>query len=98
MTSLTNEQIVAELKWTEKAIFSIIGVTPLYWRPPFGDVDNRVRAIASQLGYKTAIWTQEFDTNDVCSLSLSLSAVFPQAPILEKWLCFANISCWFVYD
>ncbi|KAG0222348.1 chitin deacetylase [Mortierella sp. GBA43] len=64
MTSLTNEQVVAELKWTEKAIFDTIGVTPLYWRPPFGDVDNRVRAIAKQLGYKTSIWTQGFDTND----------------------------------
>ncbi|KAG0051691.1 chitin deacetylase [Gryganskiella cystojenkinii] len=64
MTSLSNQQIVAELKWTEKAIFSVIGVTPLYWRPPYGDVDNRVRAIATQLGYKTSIWTQDFDTND----------------------------------
>ncbi|KAG0370649.1 hypothetical protein BC939DRAFT_180404 [Gamsiella multidivaricata] len=64
MTSLSNEQIVAELKWTEKAIFSVIGVTPIYWRPPYGDVDNRVRNIATQLGYKTSIWTQDFDTND----------------------------------
>ncbi|KAI1316394.1 chitin deacetylase [Mortierella claussenii] len=64
MTSLTNEQIVAELKWTEKAIFNTIGVTPLYWRPPYGDVDNRVRNIATQLGYKTSIWTQDFDTDD----------------------------------
>jgi len=64
MTSLSNQQIVAELKWTEKAIQSVIGVTPIYWRPPYGDVDNRVRAIATQLGYKTSIWTQDFDTND----------------------------------
>ncbi|KAF9948675.1 chitin deacetylase [Mortierella alpina] len=64
MTSLSNEQIVAELKWTEKAIFSVIGVTPLYWRPPYGDVDARVRNIATQLGYKTTIWTHGFDTND----------------------------------
>ncbi|KAG0197595.1 chitin deacetylase [Mortierella sp. GBA30] len=64
MTSLSNEQIVAELKWTEKAIFDIIGVTPIYWRPPYGDVDARVRNIATQLGYKTSIWTQDFDTND----------------------------------
>ncbi|KAF9956378.1 chitin deacetylase [Mortierella alpina] len=64
MTSLTNEQIVAELKWTEKAIFDVIGVTPIYWRPPFGDVDARVRYIATQLGYKTSMWTQGFDTND----------------------------------
>ncbi|KAG0004109.1 chitin deacetylase [Modicella reniformis] len=64
MTSLSNEQIVAELKWTEKAIFDTIGVTPLYWRPPYGDVDNRVRNIATQLGFKTSIWTQGFDTDD----------------------------------
>ncbi|KAF9906680.1 chitin deacetylase [Linnemannia zychae] len=64
MTSLSNEQIVAELKWTEKAIFDTIGVTPIYWRPPFGDVDARVRNIATQLGLKTSIWTQDFDTND----------------------------------
>ncbi|KAF9279580.1 chitin deacetylase [Mortierella alpina] len=64
VTGLTNEQIVAELKWTEKAIFDVIGVSPIYWRPPYGDVDSRVRNIATQLGFKTAIWTQGFDTND----------------------------------
>ncbi|KAF9572060.1 chitin deacetylase [Mortierella alpina] len=64
VTSLKNEEIVAELKWTEKVIFDIIGVSPIYWRPPYGDVDNRVRNIATQLGFKTAIWTQGFDTND----------------------------------
>ncbi|KAF9586052.1 chitin deacetylase [Lunasporangiospora selenospora] len=64
MTSLSNEQVVAELMWTRKAIFDTIGVTPLYWRPPFGDVDNRIRNIATQLGLKTSIWTQGFDTND----------------------------------
>ncbi|KAF9947652.1 chitin deacetylase [Mortierella alpina] len=64
MTSLSNEQIVAELMWTQKAIFDIIGVNPIYWRPPYGDVDARVRNIATQLGFKTSIWTQDFDTND----------------------------------
>jgi hypothetical protein len=31
-------------------------------RPPFGDYDDRVRSIASQLGYKLVIW--DLDTND----------------------------------
>ncbi|KAI8597508.1 carbohydrate esterase family 4 protein [Dissophora ornata] len=75
MTSLTNEQVVAELKWTEKVIFDTIGVTPIYWRPPFGDVDARVRNIATQLGYKTSIWTQGFDTNDVRGTATSQSVV-----------------------
>ncbi|KAF9335933.1 chitin deacetylase [Podila minutissima] len=82
MTSLSNEQVVAELRWTEKAIFSIIGVTPLWWRPPFGDVDNRVRAIATQLGYKTSIWTQDFDTNDIPTMATGFIVLkhdlFPQ--------------------
>ena len=40
MTSLTNAQIVAELGWTRKAIKSILGVTPLTMRPPFGDIGH----------------------------------------------------------
>jgi peptidoglycan/xylan/chitin deacetylase (PgdA/CDA1 family) len=34
LTTLTNEQIVAEMYWTAKAIKEIIGVTPLYVRAP----------------------------------------------------------------
>ncbi|KAF9928751.1 chitin deacetylase [Linnemannia zychae] len=85
MTSLTNEQIVAELKWTEKAIQSVIGVTPIYWRPPYGDVDNRVRAIATQLGFKTSIWTQDFDTND---WNIPAKTATPQSVVdtFKTWL------------
>jgi hypothetical protein len=85
MTSLTNQQIVAELKWTEKAIVSVIGVTPLYWRPPYGDVDNRVRNIATQLGYKTSIWTQDFDTND---WNIPAGTATPQSVVatFQTWL------------
>lgn len=85
MTSLSNEQVVAELKWTEKAIKSVIGVTPKYWRPPFGDVDNRVRAIATQLGYKTIIWTEGFDTDD---WNIPAGQATPQSVIdtFKAWL------------
>ena len=31
-------------------------------RPPFGDVDDRVRAIAWQMGMRTILWDE--DTND----------------------------------
>ncbi|KAF8927884.1 carbohydrate esterase family 4 protein [Dissophora ornata] len=85
MTTLTNEQVVAELKWTEKIIFDTIGVTPLYWRPPYGDVDNRVRNIATQLGYKTSIWTMDFDTDD---WNIPANKSTPQAVIatFQSWL------------
>jgi len=34
LTTLTNEQIVAELGWTRKLIKDVIGVTTLTFRPP----------------------------------------------------------------
>ncbi|KAF9165112.1 chitin deacetylase [Actinomortierella ambigua] len=64
LTTLTNQQIVAEIKWTEKIIRDATGLTTKYIRPPYGDVDNRVREILRQLGYKTVIWTPGWDTND----------------------------------
>ncbi|KAF9435510.1 chitin deacetylase [Entomortierella beljakovae] len=64
MTTLTNEQIVAELKWTEKFVYEETGYKIKYYRPPYGDVDNRVRAIARELGFTTVIWTHQWDTQD----------------------------------
>ena len=62
MTTLTNAQVVAELYWGLKAIKAATGVTPKCWRPPQGDVDDRVRAIAYQMGMRTVLWDE--DTND----------------------------------
>lgn len=59
LTSLTNREIVAELKYAEAAIYNSTGVIPIYVRPPYGDIDDRVRAIIHALGYKIALWTTE---------------------------------------
>jgi peptidoglycan/xylan/chitin deacetylase (PgdA/CDA1 family) len=70
LTALTNEQVVAELAWSREAIREVTGVSPLYMRPPWGDIDNRVRAISLALGMRPIIWTrdnvtgEQFDTND----------------------------------
>ncbi|CAG8575497.1 5963_t:CDS:2, partial [Paraglomus occultum] len=64
LTSLSNEQVVTELKWTLKSIKDACGLTPKYMRPPFGDTDNRVRAITKAVGLTTIIWTDGFDTDD----------------------------------
>jgi len=61
MTTLTNQEVLGELYYTRKVIKYVIGVTPLCWRPPFGDVDDRVRAIAQQLNLTTVIWDQDTD-------------------------------------
>lgn len=36
LTTLTNEQVVAEIAWTMKAFQDVLGVTPNCVRPPYG--------------------------------------------------------------
>ncbi|OAD70170.1 carbohydrate esterase family 4 protein, partial [Phycomyces blakesleeanus NRRL 1555(-)] len=73
MTTLTNEEVLAELYFTQKAIKLTTGVTPRIWRPAFGDVDDRVRWIATQLGLTTALW--DLDTDDWTADSPETQAV-----------------------
>ncbi|KAI7887329.1 glycoside hydrolase/deacetylase [Lichtheimia hyalospora FSU 10163] len=53
MTGLSNEEVVAEFYWSMRVIKESAGVTIKCWRPPYGDVDDRVRAIAWQMGMRT---------------------------------------------
>ena len=59
MTSFSNDVAFAELYYTRQAIKDILGVTPKCWRPPFGDVDNRIRVIAQALNLTTITWNQD---------------------------------------
>ncbi|WWD18534.1 hypothetical protein CI109_102987 [Kwoniella shandongensis] len=61
MTTLSNEEILGELGWTMQIISDLNGGRiPKYWRPPFGDVDNRVRAIAKGVfGLETVVWNAD---------------------------------------
>lgn len=61
MTSFSNQQAFAELYYTRKAIKELLGVTPKCWRPPFGDVDNRIRFIAAALNMTTIVWSEDTD-------------------------------------
>ncbi|KAJ7510932.1 carbohydrate esterase family 4 protein [Mycena galericulata] len=62
MTAFPNEGAFGELWYTMQAIKLVTGVTPTCWRPPFGDVDDRIRFIATQLGLETVLW--KYDSND----------------------------------
>ncbi|OZJ02292.1 hypothetical protein BZG36_05348 [Bifiguratus adelaidae] len=62
LTTMTNEQIVGEMMWNAEVVNAITGITPLYMRPPHGDVDNRVRAIMKALGFKVILW--QYDSQD----------------------------------
>lgn len=45
-----------------KAIKATMGITPTCWRPPYGDIDDRIRAIAQGLNLRTIIWG--YDSED----------------------------------
>ncbi|KAF9924138.1 chitin deacetylase [Linnemannia zychae] len=76
LTTLTNEQIVAEIKWTEKAILEAAGLRVRYMRPPYGDIDNRVRFVLKKLGYAIVDWGGDtFDSNDWKTPEVSKSSV-----------------------
>ncbi|KAJ7061020.1 carbohydrate esterase family 4 protein [Mycena amicta] len=62
MTAFTNEQAFAELYYTMQAIKLVTGYTPTCWRPPLGDVDDRIRYIAQQLGLANVLW--KYNSND----------------------------------
>ncbi|PPQ98546.1 hypothetical protein CVT24_004037 [Panaeolus cyanescens] len=63
MTTLTNREILGQLGWTMLIIHdSTGGRVPKYWRPPYGDSDMRVRAIAKEVfGLDTVIWNRDTD-------------------------------------
>ncbi|KAJ7717050.1 carbohydrate esterase family 4 protein [Mycena metata] len=62
MTAFTNEQAFGELWYAMQAIKLVTGVTPTCWRPPLGDVDDRIRYIAQQLGLQNILW--KYNSND----------------------------------
>ncbi|GAA5873034.1 hypothetical protein JCM16303_006921 [Sporobolomyces ruberrimus] len=73
MTSLTNEQAFAELYYSKKAIKDVLGITVRCWRPPYGDVDDRIRYIAQALDMETIIWDE--DTFDYDWVTLGKPAI-----------------------
>ncbi|GAA5981256.1 hypothetical protein JCM5350_006078 [Sporobolomyces pararoseus] len=73
MTSMTNEQAFAELYYSKKAIKDVLGITVRCWRPPYGDVDDRIRYIAQALDMETIIWDE--DTFDYDWITLGKPAI-----------------------
>ncbi|KAJ7814167.1 hypothetical protein B0H14DRAFT_2851084 [Mycena olivaceomarginata] len=79
-------QTRASVGWSKKVIKDVLGVTPTHFRPPFGDIDNRVRAIAKAMDLTPVIWTRisplaTFDTDDFDLHSGLTSA----SHVLQNW-------------
>lgn len=59
LQTFSTSHVVSTLTETQSAVRQASGVTPIWFRPPFGDVDPRVTAIASTLGMRTVTWSVE---------------------------------------
>jgi peptidoglycan-N-acetylglucosamine deacetylase len=57
LQSLSTPHVVSELAGGQAAIRQAAGVTPAWFRPPFGDVDARIEDIAASLGLRTVTWS-----------------------------------------
>ncbi|PWN44636.1 glycoside hydrolase/deacetylase [Ceraceosorus guamensis] len=65
LTEMTDEMIVAEFGWNMQAVLDLSGKLPAFYRPPQGDVDARVRAIAKEVfGLTCVLW--DYDSDDWC--------------------------------
>ena len=62
LTRLSSAGIERELSLTSQAIFDACGVRPTRFRPPYGDVNARVRQVARDQGLATVMW--DVDTRD----------------------------------
>jgi len=62
LTTLTWDQIHNEMWLVEQALERILGVTPAFMRPPYGEYNDLVRQAAYVRGQKLVIW--DFDSGD----------------------------------
>lgn len=54
---LSDTEIRNQLSRTDSIIKNVTGQTSRYFRPPFGEFNDRILRIASELGYQTVMWT-----------------------------------------
>lgn len=59
LTTLSTDEIIAELGWGREAVRQITGVSPILVRPFSGDVDDRVRAIVKAMNMTLVVPTAQ---------------------------------------
>ena len=62
LTTLTWDQIHDEMWRVEQALQRILGVTPAFMRPPYGNYNNLVRQASYVRGQKLVLW--DLDSGD----------------------------------
>ncbi|KAJ1559222.1 chitin deacetylase [Cladochytrium tenue] len=61
MSSLATEDIISEFIWNALAVKQVIGKIPRFVRPPYGDIDDRVRSTFAAMGFIEIMWNTNPD-------------------------------------
>ncbi|KAJ3402438.1 chitin deacetylase [Chytriomyces hyalinus] len=82
LTTLSEDEIVAELVYGARAVFEVVGKMPRYFRPPYGAIDDRVRRVAAYLGLQAVKWSH--DTQDWANVQTNSMQNVPRS--FETWI------------
>ncbi len=88
-TKISRQRLIEELTTVEQLLaqHDLAVSSPKYWRPPYGDYNDRVVETAKSLGYRTAMWaatSEDWDlsTNPHSAANRIISRVKPGTIIL----------------
>jgi peptidoglycan/xylan/chitin deacetylase (PgdA/CDA1 family) len=56
---LTREEIIALIEKNEELIRQITGQKTRLFTPPYGEIDQRITAVVSSIGYRTIMWSAD---------------------------------------
>ncbi|RKO98718.1 hypothetical protein CXG81DRAFT_1945, partial [Caulochytrium protostelioides] len=59
LKDLSDADVVAELMWSGKVIEEVTGQFPRFFRPPEGEINDRVRRIANAMGMRAILWSHD---------------------------------------
>lgn len=55
LKKVSKKRLVRELRWTQEALYTVLGVVPKLFRPPYIEYNQRVARVAGMFGMKTII-------------------------------------------
>jgi peptidoglycan/xylan/chitin deacetylase (PgdA/CDA1 family) len=80
---LTDEEILNnELCSTKNIITNLIGKSPVYFRPPYGSINDKVNNITKALGLKTVLWScRSADSSTEPAIILDGPLIYKYGPV-----------------
>ncbi|KAJ1562988.1 chitin deacetylase, partial [Cladochytrium tenue] len=91
LTTETTDEAISEFIWDALAVKQVIGKVPRYIRPPYGDVDPRIRGILATFGFYEVMWNVNTDDTAIPSGSGDL-LTYPPGPTVNLTNTFTIIN------